>query len=266
MSDEDVTAVLVAWNSADDLPRALSSLHDQVAEAIVVDNASGDGSADVARRHGARAIENRDNRGFARAANQGLREARTPFVLLLNPDAELRPSALDALRRVLGRRPRAAVVGPRTRNEDGSIQVSVGSDLTPVSERRQRRLVLGVARRDPAILREAEETASREHTPDWVSGACWLARRGALESVGLFDEGYFLYEEDADLCRRLRAAGWEIAFTPEAEAVHRQGRSADRSAGLARREYDRSHVRYYRKFNGRMMTLALRLSLLVRGR
>jgi len=262
----EVSAVVVCWNSADDLPRSLGSLGSDVAEAILIDNASTDGSADVARALGARVVANAENRGFARAANQGLREARTPLVLLLNPDAELRPGALQALVRALGSRPHAAVVGPRTRNEDGTIQVSFGRDLTPTVERRQRRLVLGVERRDPIVLREVEDSTSREQAPDWVSGACWLARRDALESVGLFDEGYFLYEEDADLCRRLRAAGWEILFTPEAEIVHRKGRSADRSEGLAQREYDRSHLRYYRKFNGGLQTFWLWVSLVMRGR
>ncbi len=262
----DATAVLVSWNSAADLPQALASVAGEVAESIVVDNASADESADLARRLGARVVANPRNLGFARAANQGLREARTNLVLLLNPDAELRPRAMNALRRVVEVRPRVAVVGPRTRNGDGTIQVSFGSDLTLAVERRQRRLVLGVERRDPAILRQVEEAATREQAPDWVSAACWLARRDALLSVGLFDEGFFLYEEDADLCRRLRAAGWEIAFTPQAEVVHRKGRSAERSAGLARREYDRSHLRYYRKYNGPLMTAWLRLSLLLRGR
>jgi N-acetylglucosaminyl-diphospho-decaprenol L-rhamnosyltransferase len=262
----DVSAVIVSWNSAADLPRALGSLAGAIAEAIVVDNASDDASAEVARGLHARVISNPRNLGFARAANQGLRAARTPLVLLLNPDAELRPGALQALVDAVGSRPRVAVAGPRTRNEDGTIQVSFGRDLTPAVERRQRRLVLGVERRDPAVLREVEDSTSREQTPDWVSGACWLARREALESVGLFDEGYFLYEEDADLCRRLRASGWEIVFTPAAEIVHRKGRSADRSAGLAQREYDRSHLRYYRKFNGGLQTSWLWVSLVMRGR
>jgi N-acetylglucosaminyl-diphospho-decaprenol L-rhamnosyltransferase len=265
MSDA-VTAVLVSWNSAVDLPRALTSLAGHVAEAIVVDNGSSDGSAAAARSQGARVVANPQNVGFARAANQGVREARTPLILLLNPDAALGPGALEHLERVLTLRPRVAVAGPRTRNADGTIQVSFGRDLTPAVERWQRRLVLGVERRDARVLREVEASAAHEQTPDWVSGACWLARRDALESVGLFDEGYFLYEEDADLCRRLRAAGWQIAFTPEAEIVHHKGSSALRSAGLARREYDKSHLRYYRKFNGPWRTAWLQLSLLLRGR
>jgi GT2 family glycosyltransferase len=255
----DVSAVVVAWNSAEDLPRALGSVRDQLAEAIVVDNASSDTTADVARSCGARVLANAENLGFACAANQGIKAAATPLALLLNPDAELRPGALDAMLRVLAARPRVAVVGPRTRNEDGTIQLSFGADLTLASEREQRRLVVGVRQRDPAILAEVEGLSARAHDPDWVSGCCWLVRRSALEAVGGFDEEYFLYEEDADLCRRLRGAGWQVAFTPEAEVVHRLGRSADRAGELARRAYDESHLRYYRKWNGPLAAAALRL-------
>jgi GT2 family glycosyltransferase len=265
MTAGQVTAVVIAWNSRDDLPRALASLAG-VAEILVVDNASEDGSADVALSLGARVIANPENRGFARAANQAILAARTPLVLLLNPDAELRPGALAALLRGLAADPRVAVVAPLTRNEDGTVQVSFGPDLGPRAERRQKRLVEGVARRDPRALDVAERLARGPRPPDWLSACCWLARREALLAVGLFDEGFFLYEEDADLCRRLRAAAWRLALVPEAEAVHRLGRSAERSHGRARRAYDRSHLRYYAKWNGPLLTLVLRLWLLLRGR
>ncbi len=265
MTPSDVTAVAVAWNSREDLPRALASVSG-VASTLVVDNASPDGSAGVARGLGARVIANSENRGFASAANQAIREASTPLVLLLNPDAELRPGALAALLQAITSDPRLAVVGPLTRNEDGTIQLSFGSDLEPWSERRQRHLVDGVRRRDPRVLAEVERLAGRGHSPDWISACCWLARREALLSEGLFDEGFFLYEEDADLCRRLRAGGWQLGFVRDAEVVHRLGRSAALSGGRARREYDRSHLRYYAKWNGPWLTLLLRLSLLLRGR
>jgi len=258
VTGRDVTAVVVAWNSAEDLPRALASLEGRVADTIVVDNASDDGTPGVARARAARLIANPRNLGFAKAANQGLSAAATPLALLLNPDAELHALALDALLRVLDERPEVAVVGPRTRNDDGTIQLSFGPDLTLLSERRQRRLVRGVRRRDAGVLAAVESLAARAHDPDWVSGSCWLARRAALAAVGGFDEGFFLYEEDADLCRRLRDAGWRIAYTPQAEVVHRLGRSADRAGAAARRAYRDSQLRYYRKWNGRLATLLLR--------
>ncbi|MFN8094607.1 MAG: glycosyltransferase [Vicinamibacteria bacterium] len=137
-----------------------------------------------------------------------------PLVLFLNPDAEVLPGALPALAAVFDRRSDAGVAGPRTLNDDGTVQVSTGPDLTLASERRQRRLVAGVRDRAPWALAEADARHSREHEPDWVSGSCLMARREALEAVGGFDEGYFLYEEDADLCRRVRAAGFRVVFTP----------------------------------------------------
>jgi GT2 family glycosyltransferase len=92
-----------------------------------------------------------------------------------------------------------------------------------------------------------------------------MARREALEAVNGFDEGFFLYEEDADLCRRIRAAGWRVVFTPAAEITHQLGRSMDRAPQRARLEYHRSHLRYYRKHNGLLARGALRLLLLGRG-
>jgi len=115
-----------------------------------------------------------------------------------------------------------------------------------------------VRERDPRALAEAERSHSHEHEPDWVSGSCLLARRSVLEAVGGFDEGFFLYEEDADLCRRVRAAGWRVVFTPAAVVRHRLGQSMGKAAARARAEYDRSHRLYYDKHNGFLQRLLLR--------
>lgn len=264
-----VSAVLVSWNTRNELLDALASL-DRVAlplESIVVDNASSDGTADAVRvaRPGVFLIANAENVGFARAANQGIRAARAPYVLLLNSDAAVQPGAVEALTAILDARPELAVVGPRTRHPDGTIQLSFGRDLGPVSEWRRRRLFLGVERREAGALVEAEKAAGVEHQPDWLSGSCWLARKGALEAVGLFDEGYFLFEEDADLCLRLRRAGWRLLFTPAVEVVHQRGKSAEQSEGRALREYHRSHLRYYTKHNGLASRGLLRALMAARG-
>ena len=135
---------------------------------------------------------------------------------------------------LLEARPDVGIVGPATRNADGSPQVSFGPDLTPSSEWRQRRLVRAVQARDPQVLRaRLEARCSREHEPDWVSGSCLLARRSLLEALGGFDERFFLYEEDVDLCVRARQAGARVVFTPTARVIHRLGRSMERSGGEA---------------------------------
>jgi len=170
---------------------------------------------------------------------------------------------VESLAAVLDARPDVGIVGPRTRFPDGRIQVSFGPMLTPRAEWRQRRLVRGVARGEPDALRAAEAMAAAEHEPAWVSGSCLLARRQALDAVGLFDEDFFLYEEDVDLCLRVASAGWRIVFTPKAEVVHHLGSSMAR--GAAGLEYHRSHLRFYAKHHGRGLTLALRGALLARG-
>jgi GT2 family glycosyltransferase len=206
-----------------------------------------------------RLIRNPDNLGFGRANNQGLAATRAPFVLLLNSDAELRPGCLETLASLLRERARLGIVAPRTLEADGAVQVSFGPELTPLREWKQRRLVHGVKRRRPSALKAAADAASREHEPAWVSASCLLARREALAAVGGFDEGYFLYEEDVDLCRRVRRAGWSVLFTPAAEAVHHLGRSVARDPERARFEYHRSHLRYYARHNGVLASAALRL-------
>jgi N-acetylglucosaminyl-diphospho-decaprenol L-rhamnosyltransferase len=232
-----------------------------------VDNASTDASVDVARarRPLPHLIVNAANVGFARACNQGTRSTTAPRVFFLNPDAEVAPGAVEALAARLDSAPDVGVVGPLTHSPDGTVQVSTGPDLDLRSERRQRRLVRAVRRRDPTAVLEATARYAREHEPDWVSGAGLMARREALEAVGGFDEDFFLYEEDADLCRRIRSAGWRVVFTPDAQIRHHLGRSMARAGVRTRLAYHRSHLLYYRKHNGLLQRAALRVLLIGRA-
>jgi len=261
-----IAVVVVSFETRTTLLDGLTALERNAGiaiETVVVDNASQDGSLEAVRARfpRVRVVANAQNVGFARACNQGLRETRAPLVLFLNPDAALEPGALAALASLLEARPRIGIAGPRTRNSNGDIQVSTGPDLSLASEWRQRRLVRGVVHRDPRALAAAEARHAVEHEPDWVSGACLLARREAFLAVGGFDEGFFLYEEDADLCRRVRAAGWQVLFTPTAEVRHARGLSMARAPQRAHLEYHRSHLRYYCKHRGLPQRAALRLLL-----
>lgn len=265
-----ITVVIVSYEAREELCRCLAALATQVTlphEVIVVDNASSDGSAQAVRAvfPSVRLIEVGDNVGFGRACNLGIAAARGPYVLLLNPDTEPEPGALEVLYACLEDHPDFAAVGPRIVQADGTPELSFGSDLSLLSEWRQRRLVRGLRRRDPAALAEVAARAARRQQPDWVSAACLLARAEDLHAIGGFDEGFFLYEEDADLCRRLRAAGGTIVFTPAASVLHHRGRSVAKSPARARLAYHASHLRYYQKHNGPIARAVLRLLLLARA-
>lgn len=264
MSAARVAVVIVSFEARDDLAACLASLEahaGQAIETVVVDNASADGSPDLVAPTRATLIRNETNVGFGRACNQGAAATAAPCLLFLNPDARLTAGALDALVRVLDQDPGVGIVGPRTLNADGTPQVSFGPGLGLLAEWRQRRLVRGVRRRDPATLRRVEALTATASEPDWVSGSCLLIRRGAFEQLGGFDEAFFLYEEDVDLCTRARAAGWRVRHEPRAVVHHGLGRSMARLADRARLEYHRSHLRYYRKHNGAASTAILRAGI-----
>jgi N-acetylglucosaminyl-diphospho-decaprenol L-rhamnosyltransferase len=265
-----VAVVIVAYDSEETLGASLASLSRYVGiplEIVVVDNASSDGSSQIAARHRPplQIVGNSANMGFAHACNQGLRATTAPHVLFLNPDAEVTAGSVEVLVAALDSHPDVGAVGPLTRHADGTIQVSTGPDLTPWAERRQRSLVRRVRHREPRGVIEASARHAVEHEPAWVSGSCLMARREALEAVGGFDESFFLYEEDADLCRRLREAGWRVLFTPAAEIRHLLGRSMARAPRRARLEYHRSHLLYYEKHNGLLDRTTLRALLLGRA-
>jgi GT2 family glycosyltransferase len=217
---------------------------------VAVDNASTDGSLDAVRELPVDVVALDVNRGFAYAANVGWRRGSAPYVLLLNPDARIDPQSLRRLVEALERDGSAAVAGPRILGEDGSLEFS---------QRRFPRLrstyarALFLHRAFPhagwadELVRE-EDQYERAGFPQWLSGACLLLRRSALQSVGGLDEGFFLYSEDVDLCKRLRKAGWTARFEPAATVVHVGGESAPRTELLP--VLAASRVRYARKHRG----------------
>jgi N-acetylglucosaminyl-diphospho-decaprenol L-rhamnosyltransferase len=252
-----VTVVIVNFNAGRALADALASLAPGVGglpyEVVVVDNHSSDGSADLvpAGDERVRLVRNSANGGFGRAINQGLSLGRAPYVLLLNPDCALKAGAVEVLKQEIDRHPRCALAGPRLLDTDGSLQASARGDPTLLTGLFGRtgalsRLFPGlpIVRRNLAADAAIRSGASSVEV-DWVSGACMFARRAALDEVGGFDEAYFLYWEDADLCRRLRNAGWHVRYVPAATVVHDVGQSSRTARRLAVREFHRSAYRYY---------------------
>jgi GT2 family glycosyltransferase len=250
--NSSITIVLVNFNSGPHLGTCLRSIaeHAPFAEVIVIDNASRDGSEEAAAQAGAPValIRNTVNAGFARAVNQAFAAGASDYVLILNPDCVLFAGVLPALTRELDDHSECAIAGPAILDEDGSLQGSVRGDPTMLTGLFGRTTLLtrlfpnsNLARRN--VRTTMANPDSRE--ADWVSGACMLARRAAVDAVGGFDERYFLYWEDADLCRRLRARGYTTRYVPAGRVMHIGGRSSQSARGAAIRAFHRSAFTYY---------------------
>jgi N-acetylglucosaminyl-diphospho-decaprenol L-rhamnosyltransferase len=253
-----VSIVIVNYNAGAYLAECLRSLAAGCAgfvwDAVVVDNCSTDGSERAAEgsEPSVRLVRAPSNLGFARAANIGVRETLAPNVLLLNPDACLTPGCVAPLVAELERHRECAVVAPLVLNEDGTAQGNARGDPTMMTglfgrTSLMRRLFpgfLGVTRN---VVPANTSREDRCVEVDWVSGACCLVRRQAFEDVAGFDERYFLYWEDADLCRRIRRMGGRIRFRPDraVPVVHTVGRSSERAGAEAIDAFHDSAYRYY---------------------
>lgn len=243
-----VDVVIVSYNSRERIRACVEPLSNAPDVAIVVvDNASADKTLDAVDDLPVKAVARDWNAGFATACNDGWRLGSAPFVLFLNPDARLDESGLRSLVAALEREPYAGAVGPRIVDERGALEYSQRR-FPGLATTYAQALFLHRAFPHAAWSDELVRDAARydvPESPDWVSGACMLVRRLALEAVHGWDEGFFLYGEDKDLCRRLRQAGYSILYEPVAVAVHAGGGSGTRDALLPLLAWSR--VRYARK-------------------
>jgi GT2 family glycosyltransferase len=257
-----VDVVVVSYNSRDRLRACVDPLLGlSDVNVFVVDNASPDGSLEAVNDLALTAIQLSENGGFAHGVNAGWRGGSAPYVLLLNPDARINGDSLDALVSALEEVPRRGAVAPRIVDDDGSLDWS---------QRRYPRLRSTYARAlflhrlfpradwTDELIRD-EEAYTRRGSPDWVSGACVLLRREALEQVGGLDEGFFMYAEDIDLCKRLRSAGYELLYEPAAVVEHEGGASVPRTSLLP--VLAASRMRYAVKHRGRVGALLERLGI-----
>ena len=221
-----VDVVIVAYRSRDMLCAALESVRRYPPSGgtsiWVVDNDSRDGTAGVIRADFPEVhfIQAGRNLGFARANNIAIRRGNARFVLALNPDTELTAGACDRMLDVLARHPDVGIVGPALVRPDGSFDHAARRAFPTVVGALGH--FTGLGRTPGATGRLAQYRAPEvvEGSVDAVNGACMLMRRSALEQVGLFDEGYWMYMEDLDLCYRLREAGWSTWYEPAAVVMH----------------------------------------------
>jgi N-acetylglucosaminyl-diphospho-decaprenol L-rhamnosyltransferase len=217
---------------------------------VVVDNGSGDGSVDALQAEipGVRVICSPGNVGYARAANLGIAATRAPVVAVLNLDLTVEPGTAKAMLARLDDEPALGAVGPRIRNVDGTDYPSA---------RRSPSVALAVAHgllglwwpSNPFTVRyrELDADPAQPRLVDWVSGAAIWLRRSALDAAGGWDEGYFMYMEDLDLCSRLCAAGFDIAYEPAGSVIHVQGASTSRTPYRMLVQHHRSAWRFARR-------------------
>ncbi|WP_051324758.1 glycosyltransferase family 2 protein [Candidatus Solirubrobacter pratensis] len=259
-----VDVVIVSYNSRDTLRECVEPLAGAPGvRVIVVDNASPDASLEVIADLPVHAIESGRNGGFSFGCNLGAAAGDAPLVLFLNPDARVNPGELERMVAALEAEPDVGLLGPRLLNEDGSLIPSVRRYQRPISTWAQALFVHRVLPRATWANEIATSADAYERVayPEWVSGACMLVRREVLDAIGGFDEGFFLYCEDMDICARIRAAGWRIRYDPRASVSHRGGHSAPRSGLLT--VMVRSRILYARKHGGPAATFLLRLGLVV---
>ena len=255
-----VDVVLVAYNSEATIGAALRSVMDDplVDHVVVVDNVSPDRSADVARNMGASVIPNVANSGFGAGCNLGAGLHRAPWILLLNPDAVMEPGSLAGMVNYGSARPEVGVVASEVRRTSGQPE--------PV---RRRFPAWWRAFAEPGVAARWDEWYYRRRmgvdggAVDWVSASAVLVRRQAFEAVGGFDEGFFLYAEETDLCARLHQAGYAIHWIPGSPSLHDPGSSTGQLSAAGKEEWARGFSRYIAKHSDRptLMRLCLRLGL-----
>jgi hypothetical protein len=270
-----VSVLIVNFRVYEDLDRSLAALEPCLAgddEIVVVDNESDAAKlAWVKERHPAvHVVASAANIGFAAGINAAARRSRCPMLLVLNPDTLVRGPLVRELESWLLSHPDTAVAGPRVFNADGTVQPSarrfpglttaIGGRTSWLTERfpdnwASRRNLLGLTGSDPIDV-------------DWIAGSCFMTTRAAFDRVGGFDEQFFLYWEDADYCRRLKAAGLKCTYLPSASVQHTGGRSSELAPFLAIRAFHHSALRLHLKHGGALArlsaplaTLAMRLRL-----
>ncbi len=255
----DLSIIIVNWNARDYLRKCLESVYinsDQLSlEVFVVDNGSVDNSVDMIKRDfpDVSLIENKSNHGFGAANNQALRRCAGEFALILNPDTEVCPGSLRKMVDFLRQNPRAGAVGAKLLNPDGSIQLTCARNfptivteffwLTTLFRRFPKNRLVG-------YYLMSYWDHKDERAVDCLSGACVLVRRDILQKLDFFDEDYFMYGEDVDLCYRIKKSGWQIWYLPEAQLIH-YGRGSSNRISETAAIYDRKAIQlFFKKQHG----------------
>lgn len=261
----DLAIVIVSYNTEDLLRACLRSLPAATAgltcKTYVVDNYSPDGSAAMVEREfpDVELTANTANVGFSRANNMALERAEARYVLLLNPDTEPEPDSLRRLVEFMDAHPKAGACGPKLLNSDGSLQRNGAKFPTLLREFLSvtglRRLAM---RRYEVALGYGREDFDRLCEVDQVSGACLLVRAEAMRQVGMLDERFFMFYEEVEWCHRIKSAGWQVWYVPEARVTHHWMGSVKQFSKQMTDQLFKSQLLYYQKTGGPLTVLGIR--------
>lgn len=253
-----LSIIIVNHNASDFLRQCLNSLYGLEGslslEIIVVDNKSHDGSGRMVHEHFPQVhlIENTENVGFARGNNIGIKESQGEYILLLNSDTKVVDNAIEKLVAFLDSHPNVAVVTSRLVYPNMTDQGVARTFPTPMNALFGRRSLLTQLfpnnKYSKRYMISRQNQSEQPFEVDWVSGACLMVRKKVIEDVGLLDEKFFMYWEDADLCFRIKQKNWKIYCIPEAIVIHFEGKSSQKQKNSRMIiEFNKGVYRYYRK-------------------
>lgn len=266
--------IIVNYNSTDLLLRCLESVYDFIKKislhVYVQDNNSRDGIDRVSLLFPQVVLtRNSYNMGFARAVNRALEQGSAPHILILNPDAVLRDDSFGLLLQYMEENPDVGIVGPKILNDDGSVQGSARSFPTPFSALFGRNTLLTKwFPKNRMTLKNILTSRGQGRAPievEWVSGACMLVRRKALDDVGFMDERFFMYWEDADWCKRMWEMGWKVVYFPKASIIHYVGGSSETLVIRSVLEFHKSSYYLFMKYSNSCLHFLMPLVLSALG-
>jgi GT2 family glycosyltransferase len=256
----ELSILLVNFNDRVHLGDCLTSVIESASgfdyEIVIVDNNSSDRSVEFIQKNfpRARLLSNNENFGFSKGNNQAIKQSRGAFILFLNTDTVIDPGALNLLLQKLKSNPELGAIGPALFPRKNVYQVSFGRRVNFLSQVFQKYFFNGYYR---LILKISQ----REREVGWLSAACLLVRRQALEEAGFFDENFFLYFEDIDLCFRVKKRGWKLIYLPAARVFHAGGTTTTTKRLQSRYEYRRSQIYFYQKHNSKISLFLFRFYL-----
>lgn len=264
----DLSIIIVSWNVSNLLAACLDSIltnAGDTVEIIVVDSGSTDNTVNMLRTRypHVQLLAQTENLGFTRCNNLGLQAARGRYLLLLNPDTAIIGDTLTQMVAYMDTHPEVGILGPQTLNTDGSHQSTRRRFPTPVLAFFESTWLQPYA---PASLLDhfyMHDTANDAVLEvDWVQGSALLARRELYTQIGGLDEGYVMFSEELDWCKRAKLAGWRVAYLGTASITHHGGQSTDQVVARRHIHFQTSKLRYFRKYHGRAFAFVLRLFLL----